>query len=124
MKYSVVIHGKCMRVAISKKAEKELDLRHRPVVVVVHLIFGCMVAKRVWFRDETLEEAVAITDKLSVCFDVVRYANCSFSNIDGGAEPEQYPLRSDIKRYVPDYLSIDFIKNRLSGDFKFARLSS
>lgn len=121
MKYSVVIHGKLMRVTISRTAEKELALRRSPVVAVAHLIFGCMVAKRVWFKDAVSDETAAITDKLSVCFDVVRYANCSLSNIDSGAEPELFPLQRDIKRYVPDELSIDFSKNRFSGDFTFSR---
>ena len=122
MMYSVVIHGKCMQVAISKTAEKELFLRRRPVLVLAYLIFGCMIAKRVWFWEETMEEAVAITNKLSVCLDVVRYTNCSFSNIDGGTEPEKYPLQSEITRYAPDYLSIVFAKNKFSGDFTVSRL--
>ena len=119
MRFLVTIHRKRVQVVISKKAYKKLALRHKPLVAVVHLIFGCMVAKRVWFKEDILEEFVAITDNLAVCFDVVRYTNCSFSNIDGGAEPEPYPIKGDIKRYVPDYLYIDFVKNKYSGDFSF-----
>lgn len=123
MKYSADIHGKLMQVEVSRRAEKELALRDRPMVAVVHLIFGCMVAKRVWFKDAVSEETTAITDRLSISFDVVRYANCSLSNIDSGAEPEHFPLQKDIKGYVPDELSIDFSNNRFSGDFTFSRLS-
>jgi hypothetical protein len=112
-----------MQVEISQKAEQELALRHKPLVAVVHLIFGCMVAKRVWFKDETAEETTPVTDKLSIHFDVVRYANCSLSNIDGGATPERFPLQKHIKGYVPDQLSIDFNRHGFSGDFTFSRPS-
>lgn len=123
MKYSVLIHGKYIQVEISKRAENEITHKRGPIIAVMHLIFGCMVAKRVWFRDEVPEETVTITDKLSVCFDVVRYANCSLSNIDGGAEPDRFPLQRDIKKFVPDKLFIDFVKNRFLGDFTFSQSS-
>lgn len=121
MKYSALVHGKYMQVAITKKAANELTRRPKPTVAIVHLIFGCMVAKRVWFSEVIPVDAIEITDSIFVCFDVVRYANCSLTNIDGGAEPEPFPLQRDIKKFVPDQLAIDFRSNKLSGEFEYTR---
>ena len=121
MKYSVTLHERQMQVELSKSAARALRNRDKPIVAVVHLIFGCMVAKRVWFKDQVTDVSIPVTDNLRLSFDVVRYANCSLSNIDGGAEPETFPLHKDKKGYVPDYLFINFSKNSFSGEFTFDR---
>ena len=121
MDYSVIQHGKCIRVSLSRKAELALGRRDKPVTAVVHLIFGCMVAKRVWFREQVDVEVTRVTENLNLNFDVVRYANCSLKNIDGGGEPEAFPLGRDVSDFVPDRLVIDYRKNEFSGEFTYKR---
>ncbi len=119
MNHSVTLFGKQLQVELSRRAEKALRAREKPVVAVVHLIFGCMLAKRVWFRDTVEDDFVAVTDKLGMTFNVVRYAICSLKLIDGGAEPEDFPLALEKGRFVPDTVRIDFRKHEFTGEFSY-----
>ncbi|HHH42824.1 MAG TPA: hypothetical protein ENK49_01695 [Gammaproteobacteria bacterium] len=122
MPHSIILFGREVTVEISRRAEKALQRRDKPVVAVVHLIFGCMLAKRVWFRDpvEVADEVVPVTDRLGLAFNVVRYAICSLKLIDGGAEPEDFPLALDKGRFVPDCVHIDYRKHEFTGAFSYS----
>jgi hypothetical protein len=117
--YSVSLHGKRMEITLNRRAEEALRRREKPVTAVVHLIFGCMVAKRVWFRDQVDVAVTPVTDKLNLTFDVVRYAVCSLKNIDGGATPLPFPLGKEIRKFVPDSLVIDYRKHKFTGEFTY-----
>ncbi len=119
MKYLPILFGREVQVELSRRAEKALRAREKPLVAVVHLIFGCMLAKRVWFRDTVDDEVVPVTDNLSLTFNVVRYAICSLKLIDGGAEPEDFPLALEKGRFVPDTLFIDYRKHEFTGEFSY-----
>ena len=119
MKHSAILFGREVQVELSRRAEKALRAREKPLVAVVHLIFGCMLAKRVWFRDEVDDDVVPVTDKLGMTFNAVRYAVCSLKLIDGGAEPEDFPLALEKGRFVPDKVFIDYRKHEFSGDFSY-----
>ena len=121
MNYSVNLHGKSMELALTRHAEEALQRREQPITAVVHLIFGCMVAKRVWFREQADVEVTPVTDKLNLNFAVVRYAVCSLKNIDGGVTPEPFPLGKEIRRFVPDSLVIDYHKRKFTGEFTYRR---
>ncbi|MFQ5642784.1 MAG: hypothetical protein ACE5FQ_03700 [Thiogranum sp.] len=119
MKHSIILFGREVQVEVSRRAEKALQARDKPVVAVVHLIFGCMLAKRVWFRDAVDDEVVPVSDKLGMSFNVVRYAICSLKLIDCGAEPEDFPLALEKGRFVPDTVSIDYRKHEFTGKFSY-----
>ncbi len=119
MNRSVTLFGKQLQVELSRRAEKALRAREKPVVAVVHLIFGCMLAKRVWFRDTVEDDVVAVTDKLGITFNAVCYAVCSLKLIDAGAEPEDFPLALEKRRFVPDIVRIDFRKHEFTGEFSY-----
>ena len=119
MKHSVTLLGREVQVELSRRAEKALQAREKPVIAVVHLIFGCMLAKRVWFRDAVDDDVVPVTDKLGLNFNVVRYAICSLKLIDGGAEPEDFPLALEKGRFVPDVVVIDYRKHEFTGEFSY-----
>jgi len=119
MKHSAILFGREVQVELSRRAEKALRAREKPLVAVVHLIFGCMLAKRVWFRDEVDDDVVPVTDKLAMTFNAVRYAVCSLKLIDGGAEPEDFPLALEKGRFVPHKVFIDYRKHEFTGDFSY-----
>jgi len=52
-------------------------------------------------------------------FNVVRYAICSLKLIDGGAEPEDFPLALEKGRFVPDIVRIDYRRNEFTGEFSY-----
>ena len=118
---TIQLHGKPVRVELSAAAESALAKRRHPLFAEVQLIFGCMIAKRVWFRDEPAENAVAVNSKLHVWFRPARYAKaCSFDDIDNGAEASDYPMVGDRGRFVPDLLSIDYRGGKFVGDFTYS----
>ncbi|MBI3569724.1 MAG: hypothetical protein HY082_01265 [Gammaproteobacteria bacterium] len=121
MNTTIHLHGKPVRVELSAAAERALVRRSEPLFAEVQLIFGCMIAKRVWFRDEAVENAVPVNSKLSVWFRPARYEKaCSFDDIDNGAEASDYPLAVDRRRFVPDLLFIDYRNGKFAGDFTYS----
>jgi hypothetical protein len=118
---TIQLHGKPVRVELSAAAESALAKRRHLLFAEVQLIFGCMIAKRVWFRDEAVENAVPVNSKLNVWFRPARYAKaCSFDDIDNGAEASDYPVVGDRGRFVPDLLSIDYRAGKWVGDFTYS----
>ncbi len=118
---TIQLHDKTVRVEVSAAAERALEKRAAPLYAEVQLIFGCMIAKRVWFRDEVVENAVPVNSKLQVWFRPARYEKaCSFDEIDGGAEAFDYPMAVDRKGFVPDVLTIDYRAGKFTGDFTYS----
>lgn len=119
---TVSLHGKTVRIEISEAAQRMLKRRARPLMAEVNLVFGCMLAKRVWFRETIHSEAVPVVEGLSVWFRPVAYAKtCSFDDIDAGAEAHDYPMVADRGRFTPDALFIDYRRGRWCGDFTYSR---
>lgn len=120
-KTTIVLHGKNVGVEISNSAQRALAKRSTPLFAEVQLIFGCMIAKRVWFGDDVVQAAVPVTENLRIWFRPARYEkSCSFADIDSGARASDYPMVADRKRFVPDRLSIDFHAGKWVGDFTYS----
>jgi hypothetical protein len=121
MNTTIYLHGKPVRVDLTGAAERALAGRIAPLVAEVQLIFGCLIAKRVWFRDQANKEAVAVTPKLGVWFRPVRYdKSCGFEEIDNGAVASDYPLAVEPGRFVPDVVRIDHRAGKWLGDFTYS----
>jgi len=118
---TIQLYEKSVRVELSASAERALERRTQPLYAEVQLIFGCMVAKRVWFRDEPVKGAVAVTPKLNLWFRPARYEKaCSFDEIDGGAVASDFPMAVDRKGFVPDVVRIDFRAGKWVGEFTYS----
>ncbi len=121
MNTTIQLYGKPVRVELTAAAERALNRRTEPLYTEVQLIFGCMVAKRVWFRDEANKDAVPVTPKLSVWFRPARYERaCSFDDIDGGAVASDFPMAVNRKGFVPDVVRIDYRAGKWVGDFTYS----
>ncbi len=121
MNTTIQLYGKPVRVELSAAAERALAKRAEPLYTEVQLIFGCMIAKRVWFRDEENKDAVRVTPKLSVWFRPARYEKaCSFDEIDSGAVASDFPMAVDRKGFVPDVVRIDCRAGKWVGDFTYS----
>jgi hypothetical protein len=121
MKYSIVLHNKPLQVEISQRAEKALEKRDQPLIADIHLIFGCMIAKRVWFKDGLVGDAVTVCNKLRLAFHTVKYKVCSFENIDNGGVAEPFTPDKGMDKFMPHYIFIDFQKQKFTGEFTFNR---
>lgn len=121
MKYSVVLHNKSIQLETSLQAEKALRKRDLPIVADVHLIFGCMIAKRVWFKEQVEGEVAFVSDKLKLAFHTVRYTVCSFDNIDSGGVPEPFLPSKGINKFMPPYVFVDYQEGEFIGEFSLNR---
>ena len=122
MKTTIHLHSKPVHLEVSRAAEHALAHRTTPLFAEVQLIFGCMIAKRVWFREEAAAGAVAVTPQLSVWFRPASYAkSCSFDAIDNGAVASDYPVVGELGRFVPDRVRIDYRNGKWVGDFTYTR---
>ena len=118
---TIQLHGKPVRVELSASTKRALAKRAAPLFAEVQLIFGCMIAKRVWFRDEPVENAVPVNSKLSMWFRPARYQKaCSFDDIDNGAEASDFPMAVDRKGFVPDVVYIDYRAGKYIGEFTYS----
>ncbi|MDH5435439.1 MAG: hypothetical protein OEX83_01655 [Gammaproteobacteria bacterium] len=122
MKTIIKLHERPVHISISQKALNIIASNQMPLVAEIDLIFGCMVAKRVWFKDVIPDDAIKVVDNLFACFRSVRYAKtCVFDDIDNGAIPEEFPIALEKRRFVPDWLNIEYKKGKLVGTFGFDR---
>ncbi|MDH5572211.1 MAG: hypothetical protein OEY89_10625 [Gammaproteobacteria bacterium] len=119
MQKFVNLHGKDIEITLSKAAETAAQNLTAPLVAEIHLILGCLVVKRVWFREQQNKDEKNITGNLNVCFRVVRYPkHCRISHIDDETnQPEDYPLVADKKAFVPRWLKIDYKAGQWSGEY-------
>ncbi len=125
MKHSITLLDKVIKIELSPRAEQAVSARMAPVIAEINLVFGCLVIKRVWFREQVDCETVSVTPGLEVCFNVVRYAKtCCIADIDNGAEAEDFPIVKDKKTFVPDNLFIDYKKGCFSGAYTYLNSAS
>ena len=123
-RYTIRLHNKSVRVEISPRALSALAQREKPLVAEVHLIFGCMIAKRVWFKEDTVLDSVPVTSGLSMLFKPVGYQKtCRFADIDNGAIPFDYPMVAEKRKFVPDWVGIDFRTGKWVGEFTYTPTS-
>jgi len=121
MNTTIHLHDKVVRVELSATAERALARRSTPLYAEVQLIFGCMIAKRVWFSDEAVKGAVSVVPMLSIWFRPVRYEkSCSFDDIDGDAVASDFPLAAKRKGFVPDIVRIDYHAGKWVGGFTYS----
>ena len=117
------LHGKNVRVELTKAAQHALDYLTVPLVAEIHLIFGCMVVKRVWFKPATQADSVTISGNLRARFCTVRYAkHCRISHIDSGEEePTDFPIVPEKKVFVPHWLRVDYKHHKWVGTYGYDR---
>ncbi len=122
MNYTITLYDKPVEIELSSRAEQNIAVRDTPIIAEVNLVFGCLVIKRVWFRESVEMETVQVIKGLDVCFNVVRYAKtCCITDIDNGAESEDFPIVKDKKSFVPDKVFIGYKKGEFFGQFTYDR---
>ena len=126
MKKHILLYRKNLSIELSDSAEKQAVILNKPLLAEIHLILGCLVVKRVWFKEHSHAEEKNILGNLNVCFRAVRYSKqCRISHIDSGLEePSDFPIVADKKAFVPDWLFIDFKKDKWSGKYGYHNKTS
>ena len=101
------------------RAERELRLRKRALIVELQLYFACVVKKRVLFHERAGFATTAVDDRLEVAFHAIASAAC-----DPNEFAQHYPAGRDLStgpaaRMVPPIVEIDYRAGRWQGQFRY-----
>ena len=118
MEKQVEIQGKQVAVSLSKSAERALSSRDETLVAEMELYFSCLIRKQVRFKENIEGNLVNVADKLAVRFRPVMTKSCGI-DYEGDEPPlEDFPIEKP-EAFVPNWLKIDFKKNKWIGEFGF-----
>lgn len=114
---AVTLRGQPMQVEWTHRAERALGRRERPLYIEMQLYFTCVVQKRVLFHDTIPEDALPVTDKLSVDFRPVESESC-----DPVEFARSHPVRREFgskgaTRMHPKTLLIDYRNGEWIGEY-------
>ena len=123
MQQTIQLHGKTVQVELTGAALHAARNLQQLLVAGIHLLFGCLVVRRVRFRAQAGGDVqpVMISQHQGASFRVVRYGkSCRISHIGSGEEvPTDFPLVAERWRYIPDWLQIAFRGGKWSGRFGY-----
>jgi len=110
--------SKQITINITKRGERALIQRSKPLVIEMQLYLSCMVKKRVIFHDQVDFDLTKINDQLSLAFRTVVSTACDpieFAN--------NYPVKIELqtpmtKKLSPSLLEIDYYQNRWCGEYE------
>ncbi|SCZ63243.1 hypothetical protein SAMN03097708_02447 [Thiohalomonas denitrificans] len=113
----VPFRGGELTVRWTSRVERAIRLRTAPLPVEMQLYFACVVKKRTLFPAAAPSDAVAVDDRFLVFLTTVESDRC-----DPIAFAANYPARRELvstgaKRMRARELSLDYRKDRWSGDF-------
>lgn len=116
---TIKIHGKSVRVALSRAAIGGLGLRAAPLVAEMELYFSCLVRKKVRFRSAAPDaDAVCVTDGLYVRFRPVMTRHCRVNDTEGDPPLTDFPIIKT-RPFIPHWLTIDYRSGQWVGEFGY-----
>ena len=118
----VEIHGRPMKLSISRAAAKQLCQRTEPLLLEMELYFSCLVRKRVYVKESAENvEAVSLGDKLKVWFRPVVTETCAMRDVERDNPPvKDMPIVAP-ERYFPHWLTLDFMHGKWQAEFGYGR---
>ena len=118
----VEIHGRPMKLSISKAAAKQLRQRTEPLLLEMELYFSCLVRKRVYVKESAgTAECVSLGDKLKVWFRPVVTETCAMRDVARDNPPVKDMPIAEPERYFPHWLTLDFRRGKWRAEFGYGR---
>ena len=112
------LHGKALRITLSKAAEKALAQRSRVLLAEMELYFSCLIRKAVRFHEQAGDDSIPVTDMLRLRFRPVMTKYCG-TDYEGDEPPlADFPI-IQAERYVPHWVSIDYRNGEWTGEFGY-----
>ncbi|BCB27386.1 hypothetical protein SKTS_22720 [Sulfurimicrobium lacus] len=115
---NVTLIGKNVEVRLSRTAQRALAERATPLQAEMELLFSCLIRKRVRFSEQVAQDAIAVSDQLSVRFRPAMTRACVLSDLDGTPPLDDFPIVNP-RPYVPRWLSIDYRCGQWVGEFGY-----
>ena len=116
---TVYINRRPLDLRWTSRAERELDLRARALIIELQLYFSCVVQKRVLFHQHADFATTRVDDRLQIAFHAVASAVCDPSHF-----AMNHPVGRDLSpgpaaRMVPAIVEIDYRAGRWEGEFRY-----
>jgi hypothetical protein len=120
----VRLHGREIRVALTRAARHATAGLVEPLVVEMELFFSCLVRKQVLVKplaDTTLprEELVPLGGPLLLGFRPVVSEQCRIADLGDEAPPLKTMPVTKPAAYIPHWLRLDFRKGQWLGEFGY-----
>ena len=118
-KDNINIRGKNMAIMYSKRAEKALQQRSKPLIAELQLYFTCVVQKHVNFIEQTDLDTISVNPNLEISYHIVQSSNC---------DPVEFAAKHPVKKELqskgansmrPSLFQIDYKNGQWIGDFSF-----
>jgi hypothetical protein len=115
----LVLNGRPLELRLTSAARRALSARREPLDVEMMLLFSCLVAKRLAFRDVPDPDVVArtsLTGPVTVSYRVMLIRTC-----ESASRPpttETLPIEQP-QRYVPKWLALDYAGGQWRGEFGY-----
>lgn len=120
MNKTITIDGKPVNIQLSQAAKQALQQRTTQLVAEMELLFSCLIAKQVNFREfDSAAAGVPVTDNLAISFRAIMTQSCDISGTST-FETETFPVANS-ERYVPYWLEIDYQSGQWQGEFGYSR---
>jgi hypothetical protein len=122
MRKTVVVGDRPLKLAISKRAQAQLDRRTSALLLELELYFSCLVRKRVYVREQfDARDVHAVSDKLQVRFRPVVTETCAMREVERDNPPVRDMPIVNPERYFPHWLTLDFVRGEWLAEFGYAR---
>lgn len=114
---TVTLRDKPLDVEWTKRAQRALGQRDKPLVIEMQLYFSCVVKKRVLFHDSYDLDAVAVNDEITVAFRPVESTSC-----DPVEFAKNYPVKQEFEstaalKMRPKHLLVDYVHGKWVGEY-------
>ena len=114
---TIMLHGSPLQVSWTRRAERMLCNREKPLIVEMQIYFSCVVKKRVLFHQQSELQSTPVTDKIAIMFRAVQATACDPLEFASGL-PVQQELTSQAARQMqPASVVIDYRKGKWAAEF-------
>jgi hypothetical protein len=116
----VNLRGEPLQVSWSRRAERQLQSRVRPLLAEMQLYFSCVVKKRVLFHEHPPGEdltTVTVNERLQVAFRAVEANSCDPLEFAANFPVRREFASSGASRMHPAKLRLDYKGGRWWGEF-------
>jgi len=116
-KEEVHLKDKPLKIEWTQRAQQQLLIRSRPLIIEMQLYFSCVVKKRVLFSEHANFESQPVNNKFCIAFHPVEAASC-----DPVEFAKNFPAKREFdsiaaKKMHPGILKFDFVQNSWQGEF-------
>ena len=116
----VILHGKPLQVACTRRALKALGARKHALVVEMQLYFSCMIVTQLRFHElPPGPPTVTVLPQLQVFFHPVMKRDCSLEDLYSRVVPfSDFPIVG-VERFIPKQLYLDYRRGAWSGKYRW-----